>query len=113
MKKEIFGFIGTFFLVAIALGSDIEGETLVNDSRAMFDPGLSYTDHNPDGSEIIISRSRYMEQVQGFWLAQCIANWTGLITEMDRVGPLFTRTMTGEKRTKEISGGIMDPHRMV
>ena len=53
MKKEIFGFIGTFFLVAIALGSDIEGETLVNDSRAMFDPGLTYADHTPDGLSLI------------------------------------------------------------
>ena len=105
IKKEIFGFIGTFFLVAIAIGSGIEDGTLVNDGTTMFDPGLTYTDHTPDGSEIIISRSRYMEQVQGFWLAQCIANWTGLVTEMDRVGPPFyTDDDWGEADKRNIWG---------
>lgn len=36
-----------------------------------------------------ISRDRYADGLQGFWLAQCIANWTGLITEMDKVEPPF------------------------
>ena len=105
IKKEIFGFIGTFSLVAIAIGSGIEDGTLVNDGTTMFDPGLTYTDHTPDGSEIIISRSRYMEQVQGFWLAQCIANWTGLVTEMDRVGtPFYTDDDWGKADKRNIWG---------
>lgn len=33
-----------------------------------------------------LSRATYKEKLQGFWLAQCIANWTGLITEMDKIG---------------------------
>ena len=33
-----------------------------------------------------ISRSEYAEKLQGFWLGQCIANWTGLVTEMDKIG---------------------------
>lgn len=33
-----------------------------------------------------ISRSVYKDKLYGFWLAQCIANWTGLITEMDKIG---------------------------
>lgn len=36
--------------------------------------------------KIIISRSKYKEKLEGFWLGQCIANWTGLITEMDKIG---------------------------
>ena len=32
-------------------------------------------------SERVISRSQYADQLHGFWLGQCIANWTGLITE--------------------------------
>ena len=36
--------------------------------------------------ELTISRSDYQEKLQGFWLGQCIANWTGIITEMDKVG---------------------------
>ena len=32
-----------------------------------------------------------MEQLEGFWLGQCIANWTGLITEMDKIEhPFYT-----------------------
>jgi hypothetical protein len=33
-----------------------------------------------------ISRSDYHQRLQGFWLGQSIANWTGLITEMDKIG---------------------------
>ena len=33
-----------------------------------------------------ISRDKYKDQLYGFWLGQCIANWTGLVTEMDKIG---------------------------
>jgi hypothetical protein len=40
-----------------------------------------------DSSEqIIISKAEYAEKFEGFWLGQCIANWTGLVTEMDKIG---------------------------
>ncbi len=39
-------------------------------------------------SNIIISRSVYQDQLEGFWLGACIANWTGLVTEMDKIGRL-------------------------
>jgi len=35
---------------------------------------------------IAIDRATYHNQLHGFWLGQCIANWTGLITEMDKIG---------------------------
>jgi hypothetical protein len=35
---------------------------------------------------ITISRDKYRDQLHGFWLGQCIANWTGLVTEMDKIG---------------------------
>lgn len=34
----------------------------------------------------VISRADYAEKLQGFWLGTCLANWTGLITEMDKIG---------------------------
>ncbi len=37
---------------------------------------------------IIISRAQYENQLYGFWLGQSIANWTGLVTEMDKIGDL-------------------------
>ena len=35
---------------------------------------------------LTLSRSEYSERLHGFWLGQCIANWTGIITEMDKIG---------------------------
>ena len=35
---------------------------------------------------LLISRETYRDRLQGFWLGQCIANWTGLVTEMDKIG---------------------------
>ncbi len=37
-------------------------------------------------NDISLSRAAYKEKLYGFWLAQCIANWTGLVTEMDKIG---------------------------
>lgn len=44
----------------------------------------------------------------GFWLAQCIANWTGLITEMDKIGNLGD-IKTGDFYTREAWGGPDQP----
>ncbi len=38
------------------------------------------------GPYVSISRDKYNDQLYGFWLGQCIANWTGLVTEMDKIG---------------------------
>jgi hypothetical protein len=56
-----------------------------------------------DGEEqsyISISRDNYHDQLQGFWLGQCIANWTGLVTEMDKIGNIGD-IKTGEFYTRE------------
>jgi ADP-ribosylglycohydrolase len=39
-----------------------------------------------NGKNYIINRKEYENRLYGFWLGQCIANWTGLITEMDKIG---------------------------
>lgn len=33
-----------------------------------------------------ISKTEYKDKLEGFWLGQSLANWTGLITEMDKIG---------------------------
>jgi hypothetical protein len=51
-----------------------------------------------------ISRAQYHDKLYGFWLGQCIANWTGLVTEMDKIGnygeiktgPFYTRADWGK-----------------
>lgn len=36
--------------------------------------------------KIILDKAVYADQLEGFWLATSIGNWTGLITEMDKIG---------------------------
>ncbi len=35
---------------------------------------------------LVISRAVYKDKLHGFWLGQSIGNWTGLVTEMDKIG---------------------------
>jgi len=56
-----------------------------------------------------ISRADYALKLQGFWLGQSIANWTGLVTEMDKVGtsetlPFYTDDDWGSKDLPAIWG---------
>ena len=37
---------------------------------------------------LIINKAEYQQAMYGFWLGQSIANWTGLVTEMDKIGNL-------------------------
>ncbi|MFT5757968.1 MAG: hypothetical protein ACI9LM_002705 [Alteromonadaceae bacterium] len=56
-----------------------------------------------------IDRAAYLNQLHGFWLGQSIANWTGLVTEMDKVGtpetmPFYTDDDWGSKDLPAIWG---------
>ncbi|WP_331344835.1 ADP-ribosylglycohydrolase family protein [Cellvibrio sp. UBA7661] len=61
---------------------------------------------------IEVSRAAYRDSLYGFWLGQCIANWTGLVTEMDKVGNIgdiktgdfYTRNDWGKKDLPSIWG---------
>lgn len=55
------------------------------------DPELEYPEYACQADDLVVSRSDYHEKLQGFWLGQCIANWTGLRTEgVKRTAPFFT-----------------------
>ena len=66
----------------------------------------------PTHSNLVISRSEYHNKLYGFWLGKCIANWTGLVTEMDKIGNIgeiktgafYTRDNWGQKDTPSIWG---------
>lgn len=64
------------------------------------DPNLTYSTYTPKANDVVISRSEYKEKLEGFWLAQCIANWTGLVTEMDKIGTVGD-IKTGDFYTRE------------
>jgi len=49
-------------------------------------PSMEYLPYSPAAADLVISREEYLDKLHGFWLGQCIANWTGLVTEMDKIG---------------------------
>lgn len=49
-------------------------------------PDLIYKSYIPNNTDRVINREIYYNKLQGFWIATCIANWTGLVTEMDKIG---------------------------
>ena len=57
-----------------------------NDISINKSPFQNQKEHTAGDSVIVISRSEYRDKLHGFWLGQCIANWTGLVTEMDKIG---------------------------
>lgn len=62
-----------------------------------------------EGTVIKISRADYQDKLEGFWLGQCIANWTGLITEMDKIGNIG-EVQTGAFYTREDWGTPDQPN---
>ena len=69
-----------------------------------------------DGTGVIIlSRSEYADRLEGFWLGQSIANWTGLVTEMDKIGgdgpagDFYTRANWGKPDDPNIWSGERSP----
>ncbi|MEQ9300262.1 MAG: ADP-ribosylglycohydrolase family protein [Cyclobacteriaceae bacterium] len=48
----------------------------------------------------MIDRAEYKNKLYGFWLGQCIANWSGLVTEMDKIGSIG-EMKTGDFYTRE------------
>lgn len=51
-----------------------------------------------------IDKKEYLDKLEGFWLGQSIANWTGLITEMDKIGNIG-QIKTGKFYTRHNWGG--------
>ena len=52
--------------------------------------------------DLEISRVEYQEKLQGFWLGQCIANWTGLRTEgVRKTQPFYTDKDWGTNHGKK------------
>jgi len=95
-------YIANCLLLCIVLiscqGPKKENESQTN--RSMADPELVYIEYSPKSTDRIISRSEYANKLQGFWLGQCIANWTGLVTEMDKIGDIGD-VKTGDFYTRE------------
>ena len=84
-----------------------EKEDFYIEDEVIKDPNLYYKDYTPNPSDLIISRSDYANKLYGFWLGQCIANWTGLVTEMDKIGNIG-EIKTGEFYTRKIGVSLIN-----
>jgi hypothetical protein len=80
-------------LLAMLFLASCESRDETTDSQEDFtqtsvpaNPDMEYLPYSPAPGDRVISRRGYIDSLQGFWLGQCIANWTGLVTEMDKIG---------------------------
>lgn len=81
---KIFGALSFCILItACKKTTEKAKEQVENDMR---DSQLFYKPYESKPTDMRISRMDYSNKLHGFWLAQCIANWTGLVTEMDKIG---------------------------
>jgi hypothetical protein len=105
MKKTAFYIfcLGVCFVLLVysCKSKQVENNTLVN-------PEFKYLRYKPASTDRIISRKDYYDRLQGFWLGQCISNWTGLVTEMDKIGNIGD-IKTGEFYTRNDWKGSDQP----
>jgi hypothetical protein len=100
------------FLLLVMSCKDAAKEAVNQVKKVVADPGLEYNTYTPKATDMVISRSDYANKLYGFWLGQCIANWTGLVTEMDKIGnigeiktgPFYTREDWGKPDQPSIWG---------
>ena len=71
-------------------------------------PGLTYKPYQSQKNDLVINRAHYYHKLQGFWLGTCIANWTGLVTEMDKIGNIG-EIKTGDFYTRDDWGKADQP----
>ena len=95
-----------YFVVMIFLSACAENDNteIANDSTK--EKELHRTETT---KYLVVSRADYQDKLHGFWLGQSIANWTGLVTEMDKVGtsatmPFYTDEDWGSKDLPAIWG---------
>ena len=72
----------------LALPYDFRFIVVITGIFALLSCKQTYTNQKQqkESDSLIISRSGYHDKLYGFWLGACIANWTGLVTEMDKIG---------------------------
>lgn len=89
-------------LILTACGKKVNPEAEIN-------PDFTYRDFTPSGKVITVSRKQYADKLYGFWLGQCVANWTGLVTEMDKIGNIG-EIQTGDFYTRKDWGKADQPN---
>jgi hypothetical protein len=83
-----------------------------NQPAVPLNPSLTPAAYTKKSGDLELNRTVYHEKLMGFWLGTCIANWTGLVTEMDKIGNLgdiktgafYTRSDWGQPDQPSIWG---------
>ena len=107
-KIQLLLLTGLAFIVLLNLNF-YKKDIIPQNDKIIKDSNLDYKSYIPNPSDLIISRSDYANKLYGFWLGQCIANWTGLVTEMDKIGNVG-EIKTGEFYTSEDWGKPDQPN---
>ena len=87
------------------------GVVPADDGAGLVNPSMEYLPYTPSPDDLVVSRQAYIDKLYGFWLGQCIANWTGMVTEMDKIGgegptgEFYTRDDWGQPDQVNIRGG--------
>ncbi len=105
LQSKATGLLAAFMLGALLAPSPAPA----GPSRPPADPELVYLPVQARPEARKISRTAYRHQLQGFWLGTCIANWTGLVTEMDKIGNIG-KIKTGAFYTRKDWGGPDHPN---
>ena len=122
--RRVEAFIYAFPMVALILsgcgdsslqGKQQTGNATVSsaDDVTLQNPSLEYVTYAPAADDDVVSRQAYLEKLHGFWLGQSIANWTGRVTEMDKIGgdgptggAFYTRDDWGQPDQRNFMGRI-------
>jgi len=108
MKYPIIAFSLLSLLLNISCLSGKKDDLQTKNDAVLKDTSLIYNTYAGNTSDLKISRSAYKDQLYGFWLGQCIANWTGLVTEMDKIGNVG-EIKTGKFYTRDDWGKLDQP----
>ncbi|MBT5596166.1 MAG: ADP-ribosylglycohydrolase family protein, partial [Flavobacteriaceae bacterium] len=94
MKNKLFQILFIYIFLSC--------NTTINDKESypLFSKKINITEYIPSSNDIVVNRLVYKDKLEGFWLGQCIANWTGLITEMDKIGNIG-EIKTGDFYTRD------------
>ena len=100
MKHYIFTILILLQGVIISCNSIDKKEVQNKTVESIKSDQIDYMVYEKKETDLVLSREAYMDQLYGFWLGQCIANWTGLITEMDKIGNIG-EIKTGDFYTRD------------
>ncbi len=99
-KTPFYFILPLLFLITIVSCKESKKENEIQTVNKLADSTFTYKKYIANPSDKIVSRATYSDKLYGFWLAECIANWTGLVTEMDKIGNIGP-IKTGDFYTRE------------